>query len=90
MTQWSPAFIVRARARARVRVRVRVEGWGEGFGFGFGFGFGLRVRVRVRVRVRPAFIVPAMTEMVAAMPVLKHAAPYPSSSLAILFSSVVT
>ena len=44
----------------------------------------------MRVRVWPAFIVPAMTEMVAAMPVLKQAAPYPDSSLAILFSSVVT
>ena len=38
----------------------------------------------------PAFIVPAMTEMVAAMPVLKHAAPYPDSSPAIFRSSVVT
>ena len=38
----------------------------------------------------PACIVPLMTEMVAAMPVPKHAAPAPDSRPAILFSSAVT
>ena len=38
----------------------------------------------------PAFIVALTTVIVAAIPVPKHAAPYPPSSSAILFSSAIT